>query len=145
VRRLHHAECAERALAAQVRITVQAGTATRGADGRPTLPMTLHLTRRAPGERVVVQELGGHVVFTVRPDRPAQAVLVLEPDEDQAELPFHLVPTRCDGHALAENKRAGLLGVYVGVGDVPPRLTTVVPDDATQARLKAFAVEGCRG
>ena len=145
VQRLHEAECAERALVAQVRFTVQTGSATRDADGRPTLPVTLRLTRRAPGERVVVQELGAHIVFTVRPEQPAQPLIVLDPEQDEAELALQVIPTRCDGHALAENKRAGLLGAYVGVGDAPPRLTTVVPDDAIQARLKAFAVEGCRG
>ena len=145
VGRLHEAECAERALSEQVSFAVVAGEQGVSDEGRPALPATLRLTRTAPGGRVVVSELGAHIVFSVRPERARTPLLVLEPGEATAEAELELVPTRCEPHALAENKRMGLLGVYVGLGDAAPRLTTVVPDDATRARLTTFAVEGCRG
>jgi hypothetical protein len=145
VARLHEAECAEQALGEQVRFTVVPGEPRVSSEGRPALPATLRLTRTAPGDRVVVSELGAHIVFSVRPERARTPLLVLEADEQTAEAELELVPTRCEPHALAENKRMGLLGIYAGLGDAEPRLTTVVPDDATRARLTTFAVEGCRG
>ena len=144
VERLHAVECTERALAEQVRFTLDADAAPVRVAGRPALPVVLRLQRLRDGDRVVVQELGAHIVFTVRPGVAREPLLELGPDETSAELPLTLIPTRCDGHALAENKRAGLLGVYVALGEAEARLTTVVPDDATQARLRDFTVAGCR-
>jgi hypothetical protein len=117
VGRLHEAECAERALSEQVSFTVVPGEQGVSSEGRPALPATLRLTRTKPGDRVVVSELGAHIVFSVRPSAPPTPLLVLEPSEATAQAELELVPTRCEPHALAENKRMGLLGIYVGLGD----------------------------
>lgn len=145
VARLHAAECAERALAEQVELSVDPGWTQGVRDGRPALTGTLRLRRLRAGERVVVDGLGANVVFSVRSDRTGAPLLVLGPDELGASLLVVLVPQRCEAHALAESKRTSLLAAYVGLGDRPPRLTTVTPDPAARARIEAFAVEGCRG
>lgn len=144
VARLHAAECADRALAAQVALDVDPVLTAGVVEGRPSLRVVLRLTRRSPGDPVAVTGLGGHVVFTVRSPATGTPLVELAPDAVSATLPLELVASRCDAHALAENKRAGLLGVYVAVADGPPRLVTVTPAPAVRDRLARFAVDGCR-
>ena len=91
-----------------------------------------------------MQDVGGHVLFTLRarPERPTP-LLVLGPDEPSAELPLRLVTTRCDGHALAESKRTGILLLYVGVGDDVPRRIEVAVTTDQLAQLTSFATRSC--
>lgn len=144
VERLHTAQCADQQLASQVALSVDATWTEVQRDGRPTLQGTLVMTRREPGQRVVVTDLGAHIVLTVRPQDPADLPVELGPDDTTARLPLELGASRCDPHALAENKRMGLLSAYVALGDRPPRLVTVTPDGASQVRLADFAVRSCR-
>ncbi len=115
--------------------------------GRPALLPTLVLERR-PGstERVVVQDAGGHVLFTVAAaDGRTAPLLVLEPGQDRVELPLRVVTTRCDPHALTESKRTPLLLFYIGVGDDEPRSVPVQAPTAVHAALSEFATRSCRG
>lgn len=155
LKRLHASECSDRELAAAVEVSVNPQFTPALRKGRPALLGTLRLRRRVDGKQVSITDFGGHIVFTVRADpqpRPPSPppgvtpdpLLVLGPEQQSATLPFALIPTRCDPHALAENKRAGVLGVYVSLGDSPSRLTTITPDPAIQQTLRAFTVSGCR-
>jgi hypothetical protein len=144
VARLHKAQCAEQELARAVGLSVGASWVESERDGRPVLRGTLVVTRRERGRRVVVTGLGAHIVLTVRPADPADLPLVLGPGDAEVQLGIDLVASRCDPHALAENKRMGLLGAYVALGEGEPRLVTVTPDDGSQARLVDFAVRACR-
>lgn len=144
VARLHADECADRALASQVSFTVDPAMTTGRREGRPALQVVVRARRTAGEDPVTVTGLGGHIVFSVRSPVTTTPLVTLGAADREAELPLELVPTRCDGHALAENKRAGLLGVYVALGAGEPRLVTVVPAPAVQSRLADFAVEGCR-
>ena len=89
---------------------------------------------------MLVDGVGGHVLFTLRmtPER-----FVLGPAEATAELPLTVRTTRCDGHALAESKRTGLLLFYVGVGEQVPRRTEVAATPEQAAQLAAFATRSC--
>lgn len=141
--RLHQDDCADAALRQQVDLTAGTSWTRVQRDGRPALRGSLHLARRAPGHRVVLSELGANILFAVRSDTDRVPLLVLGPDDQAADLPVVLESSRCDPHALTESKRTSLINVYVGLDDVSPRLTTVVPDDASRATIEAFAVSGC--
>lgn len=144
--RLRERECAEQRLTAAVDISFAPEWPEGISQGRPALQPTLVLRRRAGSEPVVVADIGGHVLLTVRarPDRP-RPLVVLAPDQQVAELPLEVVATRCDGHALAESKRTPLFGFYVAVGDDEPRLSFVVADQAATEQLTEFVTRSCRG
>ena len=144
VARLHEAECSEQALLAAVEVTVAGTLVETVEDGRPVLTGALRLQRRQAGERVVLDGLGANVVLTVRSDGGQVPLRVLGPDEPSLEVPLVLSPSRCEAHALAESKRTSLVTAYLGLGDRPPRLLTVVPDDAVRQRIEEFAARGCR-
>lgn len=144
VERLHTAQCADEQLARQVALSVDGTWTEVQRDGRPLLQGSLVLARQEQDQRVTVTDLGAHIVLTVRPQQPADLPLALAPDDTTARLPLELVASRCDPHALAENKRMGLLSAYVAVGDRPARRVTVSPDEASRTRIADFAVRSCR-
>jgi hypothetical protein len=143
VARLHGGECAEVALRDSVDLRVGDAWTEALVDGQLVLTGTLRLVRKAPGRTVVLQELGANVILSVRSDRPPP-LLVLGPEQQAGEVPVELRAARCDAHALTESKRTSLLNVYAGLDAQSPRLTTVVPDPASRARIEAFAVTACR-
>lgn len=146
LRRLHERDCAQQRLAAAVDVSFAPDWPEGVSAGGPALQPTLVLRRRAGTDTVVVDDVGGHVLLTVRPrpDRP-RPLLVLAAGEQVAELPLELVATRCDPHALAESKRTPLLGFYVAVGDDEPRLTFFQADAAATRRLTEFVTRSCLG
>lgn len=129
-------ECRERRVAEAVELSLAPLVEGPG----PVLRTALRLDRRVEGEPVVVEDVGGHVLFTLRGEG---LPLVLGPDEGAAEVPLTVTTTRCDGHALAESKRTGLLLFYVGVGEDVPRRTEVAATPEQAAQLAAFATRSC--
>ncbi len=143
--RLHGAECAERAILAQVDLTVGDTWSESTHRGRPSLRGTVRITRRvAGGARFVLDSYGANIIFQVLPEPTDVPVLVLEPGQASGEALLELVPTRCDAHALTESKRTSLVNVYAALGQDAPHLLTITPSAATRRRLEAFAVSGCR-
>ena len=139
-------ECAQQALDRAVALSFDDAWPEEVLDGRPVLRPTLVLTRRSGTERVVVQEAGGHVLFSVgvRGDT-APPLLELAGDAPTARVQLDVVTSRCDGHALAESKRTPLFLFYVGVGDAEPRVLAVSAPASVHARLAEFATRSCRG
>lgn len=70
--------------------------------------------------------------------------LPLGPDDPAVELRLRLVPTRCDPHALAEDK----VGTLIGVRTAAPELSSVASfflpiGDERRAALRAFFATHC--
>jgi hypothetical protein len=141
---VHDRECREAALQQAVRLSFAPAWPEEQVTGRPALLPVLVLERSAGRDRVVVDDVAGHVLFTVRPrDGRPLPLLVLEPDQQRAELPLQVLTTRCDGHALAESKRTPLFLFYVGLGEEPPRRVEVAAPTAVHGQLAEFAARSC--
>ncbi len=73
-----------------------------------------------------------------------QAPLRLGPTDPPAEVLLRLVPTRCDPHALAEDKIGTLVGVRVGAPGLPERTSYYLPlGDERRAALRGFFATRC--
>ncbi|WP_244928142.1 hypothetical protein [Nocardioides sp. W7] len=69
----------------------------------------------------------------------------LGPDDPPAELLLRLVPTRCDPHALAEDKVGTLIGVRTRAPGLSPVASFFLPiGDERRAALRAFFSTHCR-
>ena len=140
-------ECAQQAPDRAVGLSFADAWPEEVRDGRPVLRPTLVLTRRSSTEPVVVQEPGGHVLFSVSArDGGGPPLLALAADAQQAQVQqLDVVTSRCDGHALAESKRTPLFLFYVGVGGAEPRVLAVPAPASVHGLLAEFATRSCRG
>ena len=148
LRRLHGPECAERELRRTVEIGLVGGVVPDGRDGSARRT-TLRLRRLVPdGPRVVVPELEGGILFSVRtsadPDVPVPSpVLVLEPGQPVAEVPLVVRAVRCDPHALAESKRTSMFRVPFEVDGAPAVPLLLQADPASADLLVQYATQAC--
>jgi hypothetical protein len=121
-----------------------------GDDWRRTEPRvvdgTLTLAQREPGERAVVDEVLGNVIFTITPtggsaSRPGLAVSDERPSD---RIGVRIRAARCDPHALIEYKRTFTFSVRIRVGDREPALVDVKAEGAAHRTLERL-LEACIG
>ena len=139
-------DCAARTLAEAATLTAAAprvlGT---GRNSVFELPVTLTPT----GSRADVAFTGFEdtVLFRQVPPSPSVDVdprVPLTAAAGPTRVVLRLVPTRCDPHALAEDKVGTLVGVRVAAPGLPDVASSYLPlDDATRARLRAFFGTHC--
>ncbi|NCT89818.1 hypothetical protein GXB85_02455 [Cellulomonas sp. APG4] len=142
--RIHAEDCARAALTAALDVEIGSGLATsRGPDGLvATLTLVLVPTRDAP--EVVVESVEGTVLLgpagggTAWTAPPLGAVV-----EGPTTVRLPIVPTRCDAHAVAEDKRGTYLGLRATVAG--RSLPTVPLDvgDELRGELRAFVADHC--
>lgn len=111
---------------------------TPGSDGLRT---TLRLTRRGSGA-VVVRELRGNVLFTVRPDT-VDPVVALPAGEQDAEAGVVVTATRCEAHALTESKTSFTFPLFAAVGDGEPVQILVTATGPGRAALQGLLDSTC--
>ena len=68
--------------------------------------------------------------------------VVVAPDGDAQAIAFTVRPTRCDAHAIAEDKQ-GTIFVFQVVLDGEPRTLQLPSDDATRADLLDYVAASC--
>ena len=69
--------------------------------------------------------------------------LVLNADSAATEFTLHLVPTRCDPHAIAEDKRGTIMIIGVRLDDGTEGVVYVRSGDAVKASLLDFVTDYC--
>ena len=132
VERLHARECA----AAQVREAVE--VAFEGAWRREgnSISGTLSLSTRSAGPEVVMEDVVGNVIFTVRTEQADGPVLEVTNDRRRATAPVTISADRCDSHAVAEFKRPFVFLSWIRVGDEPATPVELEPDGAARQALE---------
>jgi hypothetical protein len=64
-------------------------------------------------------------------------------DAAQLSIPLTFVPSRCDAHAIAEDKRGTILPLRVTTADGITGIVPVAADGAVRSALYAFVAEAC--
>ena len=138
-------DCAEQAMGEAAEVVV--GEHRVVGEGRE-LFFELPVTLTATGERSDVSFDGfeGTVLFRTVPPTPLfgeYAGLALEAGVSE-DVVLRLAPTRCDPHALAEDKVGTLVGVNVSGPGLPPGAAYYLPiSDDARADLRGFFATYC--
>lgn len=137
-------DCAERTLAEAAMVTIgEPRVVGTGIDSVFELPVTVTPT----GGRDDVSLVGyaDTVLFSQTTGSTSAETGSPRPVSGPAfDAPLRLVPSRCDPHALAEDKVGTLIGVVVTAADVGPGAAYYLPiSDATRSALRRFFSTHC--
>ncbi|MFS0703155.1 hypothetical protein AB6N23_01400 [Cellulomonas sp. 179-A 9B4 NHS] len=144
LRRIHGEDCAARAVASGLALTLDETLATRREGDTLVADLVLRVRAVPGGPHVRVHEVGGTTLLRPAGALGAWAVAVdsaAPPPDGRVVLP--VVPARCDLHAIAEDKRGTVLGVRAVVDGVPQPETYVAASPALRAALHAFVLDAC--
>jgi hypothetical protein len=115
--RIRDVECSELAVRRAVGVAFSDVWATEGSGVRTELVFT-HLDG---GEAVVVESVGGMILFGMQPDPDREPPLaILEPGADPIFVPVDLTLIRCDVHAVSQAPDGYAFRVWMAVGDRDP-------------------------
>jgi hypothetical protein len=139
--RIRDVECSELAVRRAVGVAFSDVWATEGSGVRTELVFT-HLDG---GEAVVVESVGGMILFGMQPDPDREPPLaILEPGADPIFVPVDLTLIRCDVHAVSQAPDGYAFRVWMAVGDRDPFAITVLPPQSLQTQLEGL-VDQCIG
>ncbi len=129
--RLHHRECAARAV--QDKVAVVFGDDWE-ADGL-TISGEIRLEQRVAGVAASLDQVVGSVIFRLRVDHDEPLLRVgAERGVDRASVT--ITTQRCDGHALAESKKTFVFLTWVSVDGAEPVPVELHPEGAARAALE---------
>ena len=132
VERLHGRECAAAEVLDAVEVTFE-GTWRRSGN---SVSGTLAMSQREAGAEVVMEDVVGNVIFTVRVEGPDGAVLRVDDQRGRATAAVTVTADRCDSHAVAEFKRPFVFLSWIRVGDDPAAPVELQPEGSARAALE---------
>jgi hypothetical protein len=132
---VHHEECAMRAVAEVVDVSV-----TGLVDDGDALLGTLTLTRRDGEPRVAATTLSRSVLLDAAADG---LPLVLAGDERSVSTTVSFTPASCDPHVLSETKKPYVFPLTVEVAGADPVPVDLPLDAAARDRLAALVQRVC--
>jgi hypothetical protein len=139
--RIREVECTEMAVRQAVGVAFGDGWTREGS----TIRAELVLTHLEGEEEVVIEAVGGMILFGMQP-RPEGNLLpaILEPDADPLSVPVDLVLIRCDVHAVSQAPDGYAFRVWIAVGGREPFALTVLAPPSLQNQLEEL-VDECIG
>ncbi|MBO9555250.1 hypothetical protein [Cellulomonas sp.] len=141
--RIHGEDCAAAAVAQGATLTLADELGTHEVDGRFVGQVDLQLTPVAGGPPVEVTGVDGTVLLAPADGSTGWPVDVTTSDGARRTVPLLVVPTRCDAHAVAEDKRGTFFGVHTRVGGVDQPVFYVGADDTLRGALHDFVGTAC--
>jgi hypothetical protein len=143
--RNHAADCAEAAVAAGARLSVDPEVPVEERGGELTALVTLRVEAVEGGSDVVLDRIAGTTLMSnavpgdgasgwVGPDLAGQR---------SGAVVLAVVPARCDVHAVAEDKRGTFLPVTARVGGVVQQPVYVPLSDPARSAFYAFVADYC--
>lgn len=141
--RIHGEDCAAAAVARGATLTLADAITTQDAGGTLAASVQLGVVPVADGPRVEITQVDGTVLLA-----PVGGATSWPADVDTADgasrmIPLLLVPSRCDPHAVAEDKRGTFFGVHARVDGVEQPVFYVAASDALRGALHEFVGESC--
>jgi len=137
--RVRDGRCQVALVGQQVELALSPGWEETEVRGRPAVRGTLEATPSAGAGRLTVSLQGATTLFTVVEPSAAE----LSEGTGQVSLPVALVVTRCDPHAVAEDKKGYLLPVRVAVDGSPAVLVEVPVPVPERGPLEALIDRSC--
>lgn len=141
--RIHGEDCAAAAVAAGASLNLADAITTRDAGGTLAADVVLEVVPVAGGPRVQITQVDGTVLLA-----PVGGATAWPTDVDTADgavdaVPLELVPSRCDPHAVAEDKRGTFFGVHASVDGVAQPVFYLASSDALRGALHEFVGRSC--
>lgn len=129
--RLHSIDCAVRRADQVTDITLEPTWERRGEGRDLTVAGAVSVVLTDPSATVEITDVVGNLLFVVEPDTVTPSVPVrLDETSTDATIAFELLPSRCDGHAIAEAKRLTTVALLVSVDGEQSVPIRQPPDDA---------------
>lgn len=143
--RLRAHACAELRLARTAMVDLRLGRRTVRGQGGEYLPGVVVIRRRpGTGAPVTLVDLGGSVLFELRPVRHDALPARLRPGAPLLRVPVRVGSAgRCDAHARGNSSQTFLFSTYTRLGDGPVLRSIFVPPLATQTRLLRLLDRAC--
>ncbi|MFD7021534.1 hypothetical protein [Promicromonospora sukumoe] len=143
--RNHAVDCADEAVAAGVRLTVDPDVPVETRDGDLTALVTLRIEPVDGGPEVTIDRIAGTTIMN-NPDPGGGGSgwtgAALD-GQRSGSVTLPVVPARCDAHAVGEDKRGTFLPVSASVDGVAQHVIYVPMPDSARADLFAFIGESC--
>jgi hypothetical protein len=141
--RIHGEDCAAAAVAAGATLTLADAITTRDVGGTLAATVDLRVVPVAGGPAVEITQVDGTVLLA-----PVGGATSWPADVDTADgasrtVPLELVPSRCDPHAVAEDKRGTFFGVHTRVGGVDQPVFYLASSDVLRGALHEFVGTSC--
>ncbi len=135
---LNAKECGQRAVFERADITF--GSRRDVVDD--VLTTTIDIVRRDGTQRIGVTDVGGTLLFSIRPQGADGALARLDPEDTAAALPLRLEVHRCDAHTVSQSQLSYRFPVWVTIDDADPQYVIIEPDPELRAVLEEL-VQAC--
>ncbi len=103
---------------------------------------TIEVTRRGSDEPITVTDVGGTLLFSVRPRGPHGALATMESGEQTATVEIGVEVHRCDAHTVSQSQISYRFPVWVAVGERETQYIVLEPDPSLRAALEQL-VHAC--
>lgn len=114
--RLHTFDCALRQADDVTDITVEPTWEQRGEGADITVAGEITIALTDPSRTVEIVDIVGNLLFVMIPETVAPPMPVrLDEETPKVRIAYELLPSRCDGHAIAEAKRLTTVAVLMSV------------------------------
>jgi hypothetical protein len=142
--RLHSIDCAVRRAEQVTEITLEPTWERRGEGRDLRVAGAASVVLTDPSATVEITDLAGNLLFVVEPETVTPSLPVrLDEASTSATVAFELLPSRCDGHAIAEAKRLTTVALLVSVDGAQSVPIRQPPDDAGFETLVNALNERC--
>ncbi|MCF4120525.1 hypothetical protein L1785_06005 [Antribacter sp. KLBMP9083] len=140
--RNHAVDCAVTALAAGATLTVADTVRTEVGAGEPVAVVTVDVSPVPGGPEVRVTRIAGTTLMSAPGGIAAWEGAALA-GQDAGRIELSVVPTRCDQHAVAEDKRGTFVPVHATVGGVEQHVVYLTMPDSARGDLYDFIGVAC--
>ncbi|NKY40407.1 hypothetical protein [Cellulomonas septica] len=142
--RIHGEDCATLAVAAGARLWLDDDLPRRPVDGRLVGSLTLHVEPVAGGPRVEVWQVDRtNLVIPADLTNDWPVAVDTAALDGGTTLVLPVVPSRCDPHAVAEDKRGTFFGVHARVDGVEQPVFYVPSSDALRGSVYDLVGAAC--
>ncbi len=141
--RIHGEDCAAAAVAAGAALTLADTLPTSDVNGTLAAEVELEVAPVVGGPRVEISGVDGTVLLAPLGGAAGWPTDVDTADGASRTVPLTLVPSRCDPHAVAEDKRGTFFGVHSRVDGVEQPVFYVAAGDQLRGALHEFVGESC--
>lgn len=135
---LNDRECGQRAVLERADIAFASDNTIAG----DVLSTQLGVTRRSGTDELTVADIGGTLLFSVRPRGERGSLASLAPDDDAAAVDLTIEVHRCDAHTVSQSQLSYRFPVWVSVDGAEPQYVVIEPHPTLRAALEAL-VQSC--